>query len=150
MPKNKNRSSDSSVSSLVAFSDIKHHSIKGWEEYLREGKQYLRTATNAFAKRQNVFTAEILYNLIAIAIEKLVMGALMKNGKLPYNHTMHDLVDAMEEHLPGKLQGLQERLISLDAYQEICHLDTYNRNPPNMDEIPGILSLAQDLQKRLS
>jgi len=142
---NRNISPASSPPSLVAFNDIKPQAIKGWEEYLREGEQYLNTASRGFAGRRSVFTAEILYNLIAMAIEKMVMAALMEQGKLPYNHTMRDLAEAMEEHFPGRLGGITERLLALDAYQEICDLDTYNRKPPAMEEIPAMLSLATEL-----
>lgn len=92
---------------LIGFSDIKSQSIEGWEEYLREGRQYLNTASRAFTGRRSAFTSEILYNVIAMAIEKLVMGALMQSGNLPYNHTMRDLAEAMEEHFPGRLGGDQ-------------------------------------------
>ncbi|MBU0908572.1 MAG: hypothetical protein KJ717_03325, partial [Proteobacteria bacterium] len=98
---------------LIGFSDIKCQSIKGWEEYLLEGRQYLNTATRAFAEGRSAFTPEILYNVIAMAIEKMVMGALMEQGKLPYNHTMRDLVEAMEEHLPDKILGLGRQLTAL-------------------------------------
>jgi tRNA A37 threonylcarbamoyltransferase TsaD len=134
-------------SDLIGFSDIKSFAINGWEEYLREGDQYLTTARRAFAGQRHAFTAEILYNVIAMAIEKLVMGALMQSGNLPYNHTMRDLAEAMEEHFPGRLGGITERLLALDAYQEICDLDTYHRTPPTMAEIPAMLSLAMELQK---
>jgi len=133
-------------SDLVSFSDIKSHAIKGWEQYLQEGEQYLNTARRGFAVRQQVFTPEILYNLIGMAIEKLVMGTLMQYGHLPYNHTMQDLVAAMEEHFPGKISAIKDRLIALDAYQEICDIDTYNRQAPSMDEIPAMLALAEELQ----
>ena len=149
-PKNSDMASTAFRSDLIGFGDIKSHAIKGWEEYLHEGDQYLTTARNAFAGQRHAFTAEILYNVIAMAIEKLVMGALMEQGKLPYNHTMRDLAEAMEEHFPGRLGGIRDRLISLDAYQEICDLDTYHRQPPTMEEIPAMLGLAIELQELVS
>lgn len=145
--KKTNLSAFVSPSDLISFSDIKTNTINGWEQYLREGGQYLNTASRAFAGRQQVFTAEILYNLIGMAIEKLVMGALMQYGHLPYNHTMRDLAEAMEEHFPGRLAGMKDRLIALDAYQEICDLNTYNRKPPTMEEVPAMLTLATELQE---
>ncbi|MBU4263022.1 MAG: hypothetical protein KKC76_14295 [Proteobacteria bacterium] len=149
-PKNSDMASTAFRTDLIGFSDIKFQSIKGWEEYLHEGDQYLTTARNAFAGQRHAFTAEILYNVIAMAIEKLVMGALMQSGNLPYNHTMRDLAEAMEEHFPGRLGGIKDRLISLDAYQEICDLDTYHRQPPTMEEIPAMLNLAIELQELVS
>ncbi|MCK9295449.1 MAG: hypothetical protein M0P70_10230 [Desulfobulbaceae bacterium] len=148
--KNSDMASTAFRSDLIGFGDIKSHAIKGWEEYMHEGEQYLSTARNAFAGQRHAFTAEILYNVIAMAIEKLVMGALMQSGNLPYNHTMRDLAEAMEEHFPGRLGGIKDRLISLDAYQEICDLDTYHRQPPTMEEIPAMLSLAIELQELVS
>ncbi|MCI5211179.1 MAG: hypothetical protein D3910_20885, partial [Candidatus Electrothrix sp. ATG2] len=61
--------------------------IRGWEEFLRDGEGYLRTATAAYTKKNGIFTSEILYNLIAMAIEKFIMAALMRHGAMPYNHT---------------------------------------------------------------
>ncbi|MEW6520604.1 MAG: hypothetical protein AB1461_14455 [Thermodesulfobacteriota bacterium] len=145
--KNSAMASNAFRSDLIGFGDIKSNAIKGWEEYLHEGNQYLTTARNAFAGQRHAFTAEILYNVIAMAIEKLVMGALMQSGNLPCNHTMRDLAEAMEEHFPGRLGTIRERLLALDAYQEICDLDTYHRTPPTMEEIPAMLGLAMELQE---
>lgn len=145
--KNTDMAPAASPRGLVGLSDIRFVAIKGWEEYLHEGDQYLTTARRAFANQRHAFTAEILYNVIAMAIEKLVMGALMQSGNLPYNHTMRDLAEAMEEHFPGRLGGIRERLLALDAYQEICDLDTYHRQPPTMEEIPAMLSLAMELRE---
>ena len=132
--------------SLVGFADIKSTPIGGWEDYLREGNQFLATANNGYAKRQQVFTAGILYNLVAMAIEKLIMALLMESGNLPYNHTMHDLVEAMEEFLPGALGRLGEDLKSLDAFQEICDPYNFTITPPTMAEVALMLELAGKVQ----
>lgn len=131
---------------LVGFSDIKREPITGWQEFLKEGNQFLSTASNGYAKRQQVFTAEILYNLVGMAIEKLIMALLMKSGNLPYNHTMHDLVESMEEFLPGQLADLADELKALDGYQEICDVESYNITPPTMEEISRMLELAKEVQ----
>ncbi len=132
--------------SLVGFSDIRKEPIDDWQDYRAEGNQFLATATNGYAKRRQVFTAEILYNLVAMGIEKLLMALLMKSGNLPYNHTMHDLVESMEEFLPGRLNGLGERLKALDAFQEICDIESYNITPPTMAEVGQMLALAREVQ----
>ncbi len=131
---------------LVAFGDIKRDPIGGWQEFLKEGNQFLATASNGYAKRQQVFTSEILYNLVGMAIEKLIMALLMKSGNLPYNHTMHDLVESMEEFLPGELTALAAELKALDGYQEICDIDSYNISPPTMAEVARMLDLAKEVQ----
>ncbi|PLX49274.1 MAG: hypothetical protein C0613_07895 [Desulfobulbaceae bacterium] len=132
---------------LVGFSDIKTRPIDGWQEFLAHGDQFLLTAGKAYLKRKQAFTPEILYNLIAMAIEKLLMAVLMKSGNLPYNHTMHDLVESMEEFLPGELTAQAEELKALDDYQEICDIDSYNITPPTMAEVSGMLELAKEVQR---
>ncbi|MCI5132055.1 MAG: hypothetical protein D3904_11165 [Candidatus Electrothrix sp. EH2] len=120
--------------------------IRGWEEFLQDGEAYLKTATAAHAKRKAVFTPEILYNLIAMAIEKFVMAALMQRGTMPYNHTMLDLVEAMESTFPGRMGDLSQGLLDMDKYQEICDLDGFKIVPPSMEKIPGMLELAERLR----
>ena len=132
--------------SIVGFSEIRRPPISGWQEFLEEGCQFLATASKAFGSRRGVFTPEILYNLVAMAIEKLIMALLMKTGNLPYNHTMHDLVEAMEEFLPGSLEGFGKKLVRLDGFQEICDMDSFKITPPNIDEVGEMLELAWQVE----
>ena len=134
---------------LAGFPEVNSEPIKGWEEYLREGKQFLATANNAYTQRKEPFTTPILYNLVAMAIEKLIMALLMKNGKLPYNHTMHDLVEAIDEFLPGELEGLGAELKAWDGFQDICDIESYSITPPTMGQIGGMLTLALEVQTRV-
>ncbi len=131
---------------LVGFGDIKTQAIEGWEDFLHDGEAFLRTGMGAYTKGKKAFTSEILYNIIAMTIEKFVMAALMKHGALPYNHTMGDLVEAMDETFPNGMGDIREGLLELDKYQEICDIDTYNISPPSMEEIPGMLQLADRLK----
>lgn len=120
--------------------------IQGWDDFLLEGRAFLKTSTAAHGGRRKAFTPEILYNIIAMAIEKFVMAALMHRGTMPCNHTMADLVEAMEQTFPGVMDGVRERLLHLGTYQDICDLDGYRTTPPDMDEIPAMLVLAHEMQ----
>ena len=135
--------------SLAGFPAPNREPIKGWEEFLQEGNQFLATANNAYVQRREPFTTGILYNLVAMAIEKLIMALLMKSGNLPYNHTMHDLVEAIDEFLPGELAGLGEELERLDGFQDICDMESYSISPPTMGQISGMLALALEVQARV-
>jgi len=130
-----------------SLSDLKKaQPIQGWEDFWSEGKAFLKTASAAYAQHKKAFTTVILYNIIAMAIEKFVMTALMCQGKLPNNHTMKDLVEAMDEAFPGAMLGIREGLLDLDQYQEICDVDTFNITGPAMEEIPVMLDLASRLR----
>lgn len=120
--------------------------IDGWKTFLRDGEGYLRTALGAYRKGKRVFTAEILYNMVAMAIEKFFMAALMRHGTMPMNHTMVDMMTAMEQTFPYAIVEIREAIIRLDTYQQICDPWTYTIDPPDMDEIPGMLRLAEEVR----
>lgn len=138
------------VVTLAGFPEVKSEPIKGWQEFLKEGNQFLATANNAYMQRRRAFTTEILYNLVAMAVEKLIMALLMKSGKLPYNHTMHDLVESVAEFLPGELAGLGADLKAWDGFQDICDIESYSITPPTMEQIDGMLKLALEVQSRIT
>jgi len=116
--------------------------IDDWRQYIKEGGQYLHTAHEAAERRAEVFTPEILYNLTAMAIEKFIMGYLMSRGDLADNHTMRDLVEALERNA-GPQPELGAKLRYLDGFQEICDLETYSRKPALPENIPEILAIGQ-------
>jgi len=120
--------------------------IQGWRNFFDDGCGYLGTAVAAYEKRKKSFTAPILYNLVAMAIEKFVMAVLMRHGAMPYNHTMADLVEALDETFPGELSTMHDKLLQLDKYQEICDLEGFSISPPAMEEIPAMLVLAGQMQ----
>ncbi|MCL7486725.1 MAG: hypothetical protein M8357_00940 [Desulfobulbaceae bacterium] len=121
--------------------------IQGWHEFLEAGNRYLHTAKGAYSNRRRIFTAPILYNIIAMAVEKFVMAALMRHGTMPYNHTMVDLVEAMEETFPGAIADIREGLLHLDTYQDICDPWEFTIIEPAMDDIQAMLELAEKLQE---
>jgi len=136
-------------SHLVDFADIRPRPIDDWQQYKLAGRQFLNLAATAYRHNNQVFTPEILYNLIAMGIEKLVMSGLMEIGRLPYNHTMHDLVSGLEEWLPAVIQGMAEPIRNLDSYQDICDPYACVVKVPAREEIAAMLSLARQLERRL-
>lgn len=129
------------------LSDLKTaQPIDGWMNFMRDGNGFLKTAIGAHAKRKHAFTSEILYNLIAMGIEKFVMAALMRHGALPYNHTLKDLVEAVDETFPGSIDDIREGLLELDDYQDICNLDGFKISAPEMEKISAMLDLGLKMQ----
>ena len=124
-------------------------SIDSWKEYQRDGEQFISVARRAIEKHNSRFTPEILYNLIAMGIEKLIMAFLMKRGDLAENHTMGDLLYSLQKHL-GKLEELQEDFAYLDSFQEICELANYKRKAPALVEISRILKIGEKVQLKLA
>jgi hypothetical protein len=119
--------------------------ITDWRNYYHDGEKFLRTATAGQSERPEIFTPEILYNVIAMAIEKFIMGFLMYHGDLADNHTMADMIHSMERHLQLP-PALARDLIHLDSFQEICSLDNYNYITPSRSQIDKMLAVPRETQ----
>lgn len=122
--------------------------IENWQDYLRDGEQFLKTANGAFRKKSKAFSPDTLYNLTCMAIEKLIMAFLMKNGDLAENHTMGDLLFALERHL-GHTPDIANKLNYLDQFQEICDLDSYTIVIPTENDVIKFLSIGEEIQELL-
>ena len=123
--------------------------ITNWQEYRRNGEQFLHTALMARKKNKTHFTPEILYNLTGMAIEKLIMAYLMKNGDLADNHTMGDLLAALERHA-GRQPELAEKFHYLDSFQEICDLEAYSVKIPTQEDTDAILAIGEEIREFLA
>ena len=116
-----------------------------WKVFWKEGESFAGLCTS----RAKTFTNEIRYNLAGMAVEKLVMGALMQRGALPEGHTLCDLMDAAEQ--AGMVQDpLCENIRRMDDFQQICAFDTYTRTVPNNDEMKHIEGLVSELKETLA
>jgi HEPN domain-containing protein len=122
--------------------------IDNWQDYFRDGEQFLKTANGAFQKKSKGFSTDTLYNVTCMAIEKLVMAFLMKNGDLADNHTMGDLLYALQRHL-GNIPDIAEKLTYLDQFQEICSLENFVIQIPTEEEVGKFLAIAKDIQNLL-
>ncbi len=123
--------------------------ISDWRNFWQEGEQFLGTATRGLAKRRNVFTPEIIYNITAMAIEKTIMAYLMKNGDLAENHTMADLLTALKRHHGNLPFELANKLLYLDTFQEICDIDTYRREEPSWEQAEVIVTIGREIHEFL-
>lgn len=123
--------------------------IDNWQEYRRDGEQFLGTAVAAWEKGRKAFTPEVLYNLTAMAIEKYIMAFLMTRGDLAENHTMIDLADALERHT-GPLPELREQLLFLGSFQEICDFDNSRYIQPTSEQIAIILDTGLEVARILA
>lgn len=119
--------------------------IDNWREYRRDGEQFLHTATAAHQKKRKAFSTDTLYNVTCMAIEKLIMAFLMKNGDLAENHTMADLLRALQLHL-GDIPDLTEKLLYMDTFQEICSLDNFIIHTPSEDDVVKMLAIGEDVR----
>lgn len=116
-----------------------------WKTFAKEGDAFLKTARGG-TLRPSVFNPEILYNLLAMAIEKHIMAALIFKGTLADNHTFSDLIDSADSvcRLP---ESVVNEMKILEQYQEICPVfEGYNRPGFPVDAVPGMIRVAEQVQ----
>ncbi len=119
--------------------------IDNWRDYRSDGEQFLHTATAAHQQKKKAFSTDTLYNVTCMAIEKLIMAFLMKNGDLAENHTMADLLRALQLHL-GDIPELAEKLMYLDTFQDICSLDNFIIHVPSEEDVIKMLAIGEDVR----
>ncbi|MEZ4526117.1 MAG: hypothetical protein R2941_09390 [Desulfobacterales bacterium] len=124
-----------------------------WKQYIEDGNRYLKTAVNGHENRKQVFTPEIIYNIVSMSIEKQIMGLLMYHNRLPENHTLRDLTDAMKEFCSAEKgksvcfpDDLSEKLVAMDRFQEICCLEAYHRQIPCNSDVPAFIDIGKKVQ----
>lgn len=105
-----------------------HSSISAWHAPLREGVQYLTTAGSGL-KRRAVFTNEVIFQLAAMGIERIIVGVCQYFGGMPSDHTLSGLVDALAGVCPldDELAALVKRIEAID---DMCALAPERRAPP--------------------
>ncbi|MBN1498860.1 MAG: hypothetical protein JW982_01780 [Spirochaetes bacterium] len=129
--------------------DIELKNGTTWEDFLKEGNRYLEIVKGGSNSAK--FTPEILYNLACMSIEKLFMAYFLKNRTMPGNHTLIDLVEAMNEI--GKVpEQLEKELLYMNGFQEICSIEQYSRKIPEQTDITrfiGTLDLTRSYIQEL-
>jgi hypothetical protein len=118
---------------------------KEWQTFIDDGDRYLTAAAGGLKRRPEVFTPEILYNLVAMAIEKHAMGYLMHHHRMPDNHTLRDLMDALKE-LGGLDDRLYGRVVEMERFQEICSVFEYHRDIPDARDAAEFLEIGDQVR----
>lgn len=118
--------------------------MEAYRDFQREGDAYLKTARGA-GKRPRIFTPTIVYGILSLAIEKHLMAILLQVDQLPDNHTFRDLVAAMETVSPLE-PDLTRFLLDLDAFDDLCSLDTRRTPVPDEAMVTRMLDAAGAIQ----
>lgn len=113
--------------------------------FMEEGDAYIKTARGG-QKRPAIFTPEILYNILGLAIEKHIMAALMSKNQLADNHTFSDLIDATKQigEIDGTIAG---QLRKFEGYQNLCPVFAgYHRAVIPEGAIPEMIETAETVR----
>ena len=115
-----------------------------WQEYVKEGHQYFKTAVNGI-KRPEVFTPELVYQITAMAIEKMLVGLSQFHRQMPGDHTLEGLVEGLDQICPLEAH-LAEQVKALGRLDNMCLLEPVNRLIPDDREISAMLETASQVE----
>ncbi|MDC7221148.1 MAG: hypothetical protein PQJ59_14525 [Spirochaetales bacterium] len=122
------------------------YGLDEWEMYLEHGDEFYRCAKGGFDKPEK-FNTDALFNLAAMAIEKMSMGFLMKNSMMPEGSGFQNLVNSMNEVSPLP-SDLEEEIVGLDKFQaSFCSLEIFRPDPVTRKDIPPMLDVCDRLQR---
>lgn len=114
-----------------------------WEEHISAGWKYLRTAGNGLA-RPSVFNNELVYQLIALAVEKLLVGIFQYHQKMPADHTLNGLVDELAQFCPLEAQ-LADGIKKMGRFDDMCPLIPVNKIIPDDEDIRTMLDVGRQV-----
>lgn len=113
--------------------------------FLKEGDSYMGVVLNAH-KRPQIFTRELVFNLLTLAIEKHAMAILMACGTLPENHTFLDLLDGLKWVLPVS-ESNHATLLTLHREESMCSIDApVTSRIPTAEQMIDYVELGKRMQ----
>lgn len=122
---------------------MKHPSNLDWHEHMEAGRRYLNTATNGLA-RKSVFNNELIYQLTAMAVERLLVAVYQFHHQMPADHTLDGLVDGLTSFCLLE-PNLAESIKGLGRFDDMCPLIPVRKSVPNDMEIKAILAIGRQV-----
>lgn len=119
--------------------------ITDWQAHIAAGRQYLQTASKG-RRRPAVFNNELIFQLAAMAIEKLAVGLSQYHRQMPVDHTLSGLVAELAEVCPLD-RALVARIQKIEAMDDLCALTVEHRQPPADALIREILAVGQEVER---
>jgi len=120
-------------------------SITGWEEHILAGREYLKTASHGVS-RPAVFNNELIFQLAAMAIEKLIVGMAHYHHQMPVDNTLSGLVSELSTVCPMDPE-LATRIQRIESIDDMCALTVEHRQPPGDETVREILAIGSEVAR---
>ncbi|MGD9364867.1 MAG: hypothetical protein PVH87_04165 [Desulfobacteraceae bacterium] len=122
---------------------MKQDSNLDWKQQLNTGRAYLNTAINGLT-RPSVFNNALIYQLTAMAIERLLVGVYQYHQQMPVDHTLDGLVDGLSSMCPLE-PNLANGIKGISRFDDMCPLIPVNQSVPNDMEIKAMLAIGRQV-----
>ena len=118
-------------------------SISSWGEHFLDGRKYLDTAVKGL-NRPSVFNNELIFQLAAMAIEKMIIGLYHYHRQMPFDHTLSGLVEGLASVCPLE-SGLAQKIKHIEQIDNMCTLAPVRRTEPNDGDIQLVLDVGREV-----
>jgi hypothetical protein len=118
-----------------------------WIGFCKEGTDYRRRAL--IMKDSDQYSAQLIFHIASMSLEKLLMTVALYYGIMPFNHTFQDLADAVsgiKDFPPLLCSSIRE----FDQLYGICSIDDYQRSEPDERDLEQILLVIEKLEEWIS
>jgi hypothetical protein len=116
-------------------------SITGWHDHVQSGYQYLDAARRGLS-RPAVFNNELIFQLVAMGIEKIIAGLCQYHHQMPYDHTLSGLVAELDGVCPIEPELIQQ-IRQIECNDDMCTLDPERRTPPSDADVREVLAAGE-------
>lgn len=130
----------------VETNDSKKYKNSTWDDFYSYGVMYMSIVEKSAARRDH-FTPVLIYNMSAIAIEKLIMGVLIQNGTLPFCHTLSGMAE-FSKNIIGFDEGLVNDMNVMDSMQMICSEDDISSKIPEIEDVPFFINVMKRIYQQ--
>ena len=118
--------------------------ISGWHGHILAGRRFLKTAANGLS-RPSVFNNELIFQITAMAVERLIVGMSQYHRCMPADHTLTGLVECLSGVCPLD-EDLAEAINRIAQVDDICTLSPEHRKAPEDADIRFALDTGRRLE----
>jgi len=115
-----------------------------YKTFLDAGEKYAQTSYSLVQKKKR-FSADLVYNIMALSIENYLVGFLQSKGDLPESHTLLDIILYVKKY--HDVGNLEQEIKWMNRFQEVCCIDFYKRRVPNDEDLDIMLDLNGKVKK---
>lgn len=113
--------------------------------FISQANAYYKTALGG-VNRKNIFTNEILYNIISMSIEKYLMGFLMSRNQLATGHTLTTMILDVKKYITVP-ESLEKRMDYFDRLQFICTFAFFKQEPITDKDIVDMIQVLKEIRE---
>lgn len=119
-------------------------SLSGWKDHFIDGRKYLDTAVKGLS-RPAVFNNELVFQLAAMGIEKMIIGIYQYHHQMPFDHTLSGLAEGLSSICPMKPE-LATKIKYIEQIDDMCTLSPVRRKGPCDDDIHRVLETGKEVK----